>query len=135
MKRIFESGARFLSRGDQSGTHERERDLWAAAGIDPAAPQIVVAGAGMGQTLRVASATGAYTLTDNGTFLTLAGSLKLRVVVEGDGRLVNTYSVISAPENAVGTRFADWLSIGDGRRVLMDAISNGKIRGFTIAPQ
>jgi tungstate transport system substrate-binding protein len=58
MKRLLESHQRFLSRGDESGTHERERQLWAAAGVAPNPDQVIVAGAGMGQTLRIASATG-----------------------------------------------------------------------------
>ena len=66
MTRIARSPSKFLSRGDESGTHERERELWAAAGATPDASHLVVAGAGMGQTLRIAGSSGAYTLTDRG---------------------------------------------------------------------
>jgi tungstate transport system substrate-binding protein len=68
MRRIVASEHRFLSRGDESGTHERELSLWRAGGVEPTSHKhIVIAGAGMGQTLRIVSQTGAYTLTDRGT--------------------------------------------------------------------
>ena len=66
--RIARSPSRFISRGDQSGTHEREQALWKAAGATPAGDRLVVAGAGMGATLRVAGETGSYTLTDRATY-------------------------------------------------------------------
>jgi tungstate transport system substrate-binding protein len=134
MKRILESHQRFLSRGDESGTHERERQLWAAAGVAPNPDQVIVAGAGMGQTLRIASATGAYTLTDRGTFEMLSPSLRLRIVVAGDPGLLNTYAVLAAPSNDRGLRFARWLAEGEGRRVLADTLRNGQVRGFTLWP-
>jgi tungstate transport system substrate-binding protein len=134
MKRIAESGQRFLSRGDESGTHERERQLWAATGITPNARQVIVAGAGMGQTLRIASETGAYTLTDRGTFDAFANSLRLRVLVSGDPRLLNTYAVIADPSDEPGIRFARWLSQGDGRRVMAVTLRDGAVRGFTLWP-
>jgi len=134
MKRILESHQRFLSRGDESGTHEREQQLWAAAGVVPKPDQVVVAGAGMGQTLRIASATGAYTLTDRGTFEMLSPSLRLRIVVAGDPVLLNTYAVLAAPSNDRGLRFARWLAEGDGRRVLEETLGNGEVRGFTLWP-
>jgi tungstate transport system substrate-binding protein len=134
MKRIIESHQRFLSRGDESGTHERERQLWAAAGVAPKPDQVIVAGAGMGQTLRIASATGAYTLTDRGTFEMLSPSLRLRVVVAGDPALLNTYAVVAAPSNDRGLRFARWLAEGEGRRVLADTLQSGQVRGFTLWP-
>jgi tungstate transport system substrate-binding protein len=135
MRNILESRQRFLSRGDESGTHERERELWAAAGVNPQSSQIVVAGAGMGQTLRIASETDAYTLTDRGTFEMLSGSLRLRVLVAGDSQLLNTYAVMAPPVNDQGIRFARWLAEGEGRRVLAATVSPGGIRGFTIWPE
>ena len=67
-RRIARSASRFISRGDQSGTHEREQALWKAAGAVPAGDRLVVAGAGMGATLRIAGETGSYTLTDRATY-------------------------------------------------------------------
>jgi tungstate transport system substrate-binding protein len=93
MRAIARRG-RFVSRGDGSGTDERERALWRAAGI---APDTVTArtetGQGQGATLFVASERGAYTLTDRATFTVLAPRLALRIVADGDARLVNEYRV------------------------------------------
>jgi ABC-type tungstate transport system permease subunit len=102
--------------------------------VAPDPDQIVVAGAGMGQTLRIASATGAYTLTDRGTFEMLSPSLHLSIVVAGDPVLLNTYAVLAAPSNDQGLRFARWLAEGDGRRVLADTLRNRRVRGFTLWP-
>jgi tungstate transport system substrate-binding protein len=127
MRRIALSGARFLSRGDQSGTHEREQALWQAAGARPAAGQLISAGAGMGATLRVASETAAYTLTDRASFAQLASSVRLTILHEGDPALLNTYAVIiddAGPRSADATVFFEWLS-GDAGR---SAIENYRVR-------
>ena len=135
MKRIAASDARFLSRGDESGTHERERELWKLAGAPPAARRLIVAGAGMGQTLRIASGTNAYTLTDRGTFEALRDSLRLRILSAGDPRLLNTYAVLTAESNREGRNFAGWLAEGDGRTTLKKALAGGRIKGFSIWPE
>lgn len=121
MRRIAEGKARFISRGDQSGTHEREQQLWARAGMTPPEGRLVVAGAAMGSTLRIASETGAYTLTDRATFEQLAGSLRLKVVFEGGSLLLNTYAVLFDPQGPRAkdaAAFAAWLSDGAGREVI-----------------
>jgi tungstate transport system substrate-binding protein len=134
MRRIARSPASFLSRGDLSGTHERERQLWAAADAAPESGRLVIAGAGMGQTLRIADSTGAYTLTDRGTWEALSGSLRLRVVSEGDERLLNTYAVIADSGNARGLAFARWLSENGGRKLLEDTLGSGRVKGFSVWP-
>lgn len=133
MKRLIQSGQRFISRGDESGTHERERQLWMAVGIDAQHTQIVVAGAGMGQTLRIASETNSYTLTDRGTFEMTSPS-GLRELVAGDPRLLNTYAVIADPRYEAGIRFAQWLAQGKGREALAAVLTSGKVKGFTPWP-
>lgn len=134
MRRIANRGATFLSRGDESGTHERERALWREAGVQPPQERLVVAGAGMGQTLRIASGTGAYTLTDRGTFEALRQSVDLEILHEGDERLLNTYAVLADPRRARGAQFARWLAQGDGRRVLRELVTGAEVRGFSIWP-
>jgi tungstate transport system substrate-binding protein len=132
MRRIAASGATFLSRGDKSGTHEREEMLWAQAAARPARGRLVVAGAGMGTTLRTASQTGAYTLTDTATYGQLARQLDLRVLVEGDPQLLNTYAVIYDPDLEHGSRaaaFARWLIDGAGR----EEIDRFRIAGGVVA--
>lgn len=84
---------RFVSRGDDSGTHKRELALWAGAGIDPAALPREETGQGMGATLTIASERGAYTLTDRATYLALRYVLDLAVLVQDDAGLLNVYHV------------------------------------------
>ena len=94
--RIAAAQAPFLSRGDDSGTHRRERALWAAAGLDPTGASGTwyrEAGQGMGATLNTAAMMEAYTLTDRGTWLKMRARLDLRLLVEGDARLRNQYGV------------------------------------------
>ena len=135
MRRIAASRTPFLSRGDESGTHEREQALWAEAGTAPADGRLIVAGAGMGQTLRIASATGAYTLTDRASFETLQHSIALVILHEGDPRLLNTYAVIATPERAAGFAFARWLASGDGAEVLRRVVTGGEVPGFSTWPE
>lgn len=128
MRRIAASGERFISRGDASGTHEREEALWKDSGSRPTADRLVIAGAGMGATLRIASETGAYTLTDRATFAQHVDGLALVPLFEGAAEFINTYAVITnpeAPRASEATSFADWLTYGDGRTV---------IEGFQITP-
>ena len=94
MRRISGSRRPFVSRADGSGTHHRERALWARAGVTADAPFIIRAGAGMAETLRLASARAAFTLSDRATFLRLAAELELTIVFEGNGDLRNVYSVL-----------------------------------------
>ena len=120
MRRIAASGARFISRGDQSGTHEREQQLWEQAGARPPGDLLVTAGAGMGTTLRVANGAAAYTLTDRATFSQHAGALRLAILLE-DPQLLNTYAVIVAGESpriADARAFGEWLASGAGRDVI-----------------
>jgi tungstate transport system substrate-binding protein len=133
MRRIARSNARFISRGDESGTHERERQLWRVAGAAPENGRLVTAGAGMGSTLRVASQTGAYTLTDRATFGQHRASLALEVLFEGGADLLNTYAVIvnAAGRRGAGARaFADWMASGGGRDVIERYRVGGDTRAF-----
>ncbi len=121
LKRIAEAQALWISRGDDSGTHKKEKALWKEAGIDSA--QVATSawyqetGQGMGATLRIASEKQGYTLTDRGTYLNLRDTLDLAILVEGDERLYNVYHVIVVnPEkhpnvNVEGARaFADFMT-------------------------
>lgn len=86
--------ARFISRGDDSGTHKKELALWAAGGLDPAGHWYEESGQGMGASLTIADQKEAYILTDRGTFLALSPTLELEVVSQGDPELINIYSVM-----------------------------------------
>lgn len=93
---IFDSGATFVSRGDDSGTHKKELELWKKAALDPAAQTwYLETGQGMGATLIVASEKGAYTLTDRATYLAQKANVQLELLLEGDPPLLNIYHVIT----------------------------------------
>ncbi len=99
LRRLAEAGAAFVSRGDDSGTHKKERALWKAAGVQPAGSWYSEVGQGMGATLRIADEKRAYTLSDRGTFIALGGKLDLVVVFQGDPALYNPYGIIAvSPE-------------------------------------
>lgn len=138
MKRIGTSGALFISRGDESGTHERERQLWKAAGVDTSTAKIVAAGQGMGTTLRIASQMRGYVLTDRATFMQVQPSVSLIIVFEGGPDLLNTYAVVvpdrHVRESSDPMRFARWLVDGRGRDVIAAYKVTGGIQAFTVWP-
>ncbi len=119
LTKIARSGALFLSRGDNSGTHSKEKGLWKAAAIDPHGQKwYQQTGLGMGETLNVASEKGGYTLADRGTYLARhkARQLRLEILVEREPLLLNVYHVIEVnparwPKvNAAGAKaFADFV--------------------------
>jgi len=120
--------APFVSRGDNSGTHIKERALWRAAGIDPSGSSGAwyrEAGSGMGATLNTAVGMGAYTLTDRATWIGFGNRRDFKVLVEGDKRLFNPYGVILVNPtrhphvNAVGGRaFISWLTGSEGQAAI-----------------
>jgi tungstate transport system substrate-binding protein len=114
-KRIADANAVFVSRGDQSGTHEREQLLWKLAAVTPSADRLLISGAGMAQALRHTDEKQGYTLSDEATFWQLQRSLSLAQLFDRDPRLLNTYAVIYPSSNAPAARFATWLVDGDGR--------------------
>jgi tungstate transport system substrate-binding protein len=95
LKKIASANALFMSRGDNSGTHAKEKALWKNAGITPAGQKwFQETGLGMGQTLSVAAEKKGYTLADRGTYLAMKKNLGLDILVEGDAALLNIYHVI-----------------------------------------
>ena len=85
----------FVSRGDESGTHKREKQLWKQAGLTPAGAWYMEAGQGMSATLRMADEKNAYVLTDRATYLAHRADMRLKLVIEGDARLLNPYGIIA----------------------------------------
>lgn len=119
--RLADTGVEFISRGDDSGTHKKERSLWAKAGVDPGTLAAYrETGQGMGETLRIASEKQAHTITDRATFLALQDTLDLDVVYEGPG-LRNQYGVIvvegALQQEAAGV-FAGWVTSDAARNVI-----------------
>ncbi len=107
LARIRSAAAPFVSRGDRSGTHARELDLWALAGGPPSAAYLET-GQGMAETLRVAAERRAYTLTDSATFYALPSLANLRPVYENGPELENIYAAIAVdPARVPAARYAE----------------------------
>lgn len=125
LRKIADSQALFLSRGDNSGTHILEKQLWTEAAIQPAGRWYQQSGQGMGQTLMIAAEKNAYTLTDRATYLKLQKRLGLSIFLEGDPKLLNIYSVIqvnplkSPNMNAAGAQaFFDFMLLPETLKII-----------------
>ena len=125
LKKIAGAKARFVSRGDKSGTHTLELALWKAAGVTPDAPWYIESGQGMGATLGIANDRQGYTVTDRATMLAFAKRVDLKPMVEGDKLLLNIYSVMEVnPANgpkvnaAGGKAFADFVLAAEAQAVI-----------------
>lgn len=134
--KVAAAGARFASRGDDSGTNKAELRLWKAAGIDPkraSGTWYRETGSGMGATLNTASSMNAYALTDRATWLSFRNRGGLRLVVEGDTRLFNQYGIILVdparhPHVAAadGRTFIDWITSPEGQAAVAAFTVGGK---------
>jgi tungstate transport system substrate-binding protein len=94
LRRIAAAQARFVSRGDKSGTHLLEQGLWKQGGLEPTGAWYIESGQGMGATLGIANDRQAYTISDRGTWLAFQKRVSLRIMVEKDRPLLNVYSVM-----------------------------------------
>jgi tungstate transport system substrate-binding protein len=127
----------FVSRGDDSGTHKRERSVWKAVSIDlqsASGKWYRETGSGMGATLNTASAMGGYALADRGTWLSFKNRGPLIILVEGDQRLMNPYGVILVDKekhphvkSKEGQMFVDWLVSKEGQQVIGAFKINGEV--------
>ena len=116
LRRLVERRAPFVSRGDQSGTHQREQLLWKRTGIAPPTRDgwYVESGQGMGATLQLADEKRAYTLTDRATYLAWRDKLQLVPMVEGDSLLYNVYHVLELnPKNAARVNLTGGRALAD----------------------
>ncbi len=118
----------FISRGDDSGTHKKERALWQGAGIEPdphSGQWYLETGTGMGATLNIAVESNAYTLTDRATWIKFGNKQAHRIVLEGDAQLFNQYGVIDidpahcpSVDHEAATRFIVWLTGDAGQAAI-----------------
>ena len=125
---IARSGAAFASRGDDSGTHRKELELWSETEVDTASASggwYRETGSGMGATLNVAVGMNAYTLTDRATWIAFGNKGDFRIRVEGDARLFNQYGVILVNPRmhphvkaAAGQTFIDWMLGPEGQSAI-----------------
>ena len=135
--RIAESGALFLSRGDDSGTHRKEQDIWAASGVEPGGKWYQETGQGQGETLVQADLRGAYALVDRGTYRSMADEVDLIVHVEGPmtggpERLRNPYgAILTNPARhdvayPLAMTFVGFLTGQRGQALVADHTANGR---------
>jgi tungstate transport system substrate-binding protein len=124
---ISRAGAPFVSRGDESGTHKKEKALWSRAGIKPAGRWYLEVGQGMGAVLTMADEKQAYALTDRSTFLARGKTLRLSALVEDDPELLNPYSVIlvnparfPAVRSALAGRLFQWFCTPEAQKLIGD---------------
>ncbi len=126
LKAIAGKEAGFVSRGDDSGTHKREKELWKEAGIDPSGSWYMETGQGMGSTLQVADEKRAYTISDRGTYLAYKGKIEMEILVEGDTeKLGNPYGIIAvnpAVHSHVNYVYAmaliGWVTSVEGQKII-----------------
>jgi tungstate transport system substrate-binding protein len=136
LQTIKDKAAPFISRGDRSGTHMAELELWKVAGVDigrEKGPWYKEIGQGMGAALNTASAANAYVLADRGTWLSFKNRGDLAIVVEGDKRLFNQYGVILVNrakyphvKTELGQAFINWLISPEGQQAIADYKINGE---------
>ncbi len=128
LRRIGDAEQVFVSRGDDSGTHKKELELWQLTGFDPrpaSGTWYREAGSGMGATLNTAGAMGGYTLTDRASWVSFGNKGDLRILVEGDTRLHNPYTAIVVNparhphvHAAEAQAFVDWLTSRQGQALI-----------------
>ncbi len=127
LARIAQSKSIFVSRGDDSGTHKKERSLWKAANTDPAGNWYREAGQGMGKVLQIAAEMDAYTLTDRGTWLAYQAKSPLQISFQGDPLLFNPYGIIAVnparhpdTNHAGANALIKWFISPDGQKMIGD---------------
>jgi len=127
LRRIALSQTLFVSRGDDSGTHKKEKELWSRAGLQPPSGSLISTGQGMAETLRIVDEKAAYTLVDRGTYLALQRSIDLAIMVEGDEALVNPYGAIAVNPTSsprvnydLAIEFIHWITSVEIQRIIGD---------------
>ncbi len=129
---ISDTGETFVSRGDDSGTHKKEMQLWDKADIKPAGDWYLAIGQGMGAVLQVADDRQAYALTDRGTYIAYQDKVDLEIVSEGDEALYNPYHIIAVNPDRhshvkydLATDYIDFVTGKQGQRI----IKNYRMKG------
>jgi tungstate transport system substrate-binding protein len=132
MKKIGASGAKFVSRGDESGTHRMEKDYWKSAGVEPKGAWYLSSGQGMGQVLTMAGQLDGYALTDRATYAAYKDKSGLETLVEGDPKMFNPYGIIAVnPQkhptvnNRGAVAVVNWMTSSEGQKAIADFKING----------
>jgi len=127
-KNIYLSNSTFISRGDESGTHKKEKLIWNRAGLKPGGEWYIEVGGGMGDTLRIANEKQGYTLTDRGTYVSMLDRISLDILVEGDKTLLNPYGIIrvnSSKNSRLAQALSDYLLSKEGQDMIEGFKKNG----------
>ena len=134
LKMIATKGATFISRGDKSGTHTKEKEIWHAAGVEPKGSWYVEAGQGMGPVITMATERQGYTLADRGTYNAFKGQkTDLLILFQGEKGLFNPYGVIAVNPKKhphvkydLAMRFIDYVTGAEGQKIIADYKAHGE---------
>ena len=134
-KTLMDTGSgTFISRGDDSGTHKKEKLLWQEAGITPSGSWYKEAGQGMEAVITMADDMQAYSLTDRGTYLASKERIKLVILLAGDPALFNPYGIIAVNPTRhphvnynAARRFMDWITAEEGQKIIANFKKNGEM--------
>jgi tungstate transport system substrate-binding protein len=133
LKRLIGSRGRFVSRGDDSGTHKKEQALWQSANVSPVGQWYIQAGQGMGAVIKMADEMGAYTLTDRGTYIAFADKVDLQILYQGDEVLFNPYHIMAVnPERhrhvnyTLATQYIAFVTGEQGQAIIRDFKMQGQ---------
>jgi len=134
LKAIANRRVSFISRGDDSGTHKKEKALWKQAGLSPKGRWYRDVGQGMGAVITMSDDMQAYTLADRGTYLSMKSKIALEVLVEGDPKLFNPYGIIAVNPakhphvNYNGAmRFIAWITSPEGQNIISAVQREGQV--------
>lgn len=140
MKKIVDANARFISRGDNSGTDQMEKAYWEKVGATPAGKAYISAGMGMGEVLTMAAELHAYTLTDRATYVAYRAKTGLEIAVQGDPEMFNPYGIIAVnpkkyPDiNYKGAmRLTEWITSPAGQKRIAEFRVDGQQLFFPLA--
>lgn len=134
LKMIAAKGATFISRGDKSGTHIKEKELWQAAGVEPKGAWYVEAGQGMGPVITMATERQGYTLADRGTYNAFKGSkTDLAILFQGEKGLFNPYGIIAVNPKKhahvkydLAMKFIDYVTGPEGQKIIAGYKQHGE---------
>lgn len=133
-KKLGAASATFISRGDESGTHQKEKDLWKTAGVTPSGSWYVSAGQGMGEVLLMANERQAYTLADRGTYVAYKKRDELTIVCQGDPLLFNPYTITAVnPARHPAAKYIEameliaWLTSREGQKLVGRFTQEGEV--------
>ena len=134
---IASKGSPFISRGDESGTHQKEKEIWASAGIVPRGAWYIEAGQGMGEVIMMAAQKRGYTLADRGTYIAFRKKADIVVLRQGDRNLWNPYGIIAVnPEQHahvkydLATKLIDFVTGAEGKALIAGFKVDGEVLFF-----